>query len=174
MGNLTAVSYTSGSTGKPKGVMIKHQSLVNLVAWHNHEYEVTETSKTTTMAGVGFDAFGWEIWPYLTAGASIYIIDDETRLSTSALSALFISRNITHSFISTALVPDFINTSRYKAGALKYLLTGGDKLSVLSLDGINYILANNYGPTENTVVTTSCIVSQKDKIPPIGKPIRNT
>jgi amino acid adenylation domain-containing protein len=126
------------------------------------------------MAGVGFDAFGWEIWPYLSAGASVYVINDETRLSVAALSALFIDKEITHSFISTALVQDFVNASRYKAGALKYLLTGGDKLSALNLDEINYKLANNYGPTENTVVATSCIVSQKDKIPPIGKPISNT
>jgi amino acid adenylation domain-containing protein len=173
-GDLAYVVYTSGSTGKPKGVMIKHQSLVNLVAWHNLEYKVTEGSKAVSMAGVGFDAFGWEIWPYLSAGASIYVIDDETRLSVATLSALFIDKEITHSFISTALVQDFVNASRHKEVALKYLLTGGDKLSALNLDGICYILANNYGPTENTVVATSCIVSQKDKIPPIGKPISNT
>ena len=166
--------YTSGSTGKPKGVMIEHRSLVNLTAWHNREYEVTEKSQTTSMAGVGFDAFGWELWPYLSIGASVCIIDGDTRLSATALSALFISKQITHSFISTALVPDFIEASRNKVGSLKYLLTGGDKLSVLSLNGISFTLVNNYGPTENTVVATNYIISQKDKVPPIGKPISNT
>jgi amino acid adenylation domain-containing protein len=171
---LAYVIYTSGSTGKPKGVMIEHHSLVNLVAWHNREYEVTETSKATSMAGVGFDAFGWEIWPYLSAGASIHIIDNDTRLSAAALSALFIDEHITHSFVSTALVPDFIESSRHKTVSLKYLLTGGDKLSAVNLDGITYTLVNNYGPTENTVVATNCIVSQNDKVLPIGKPISNT
>ena len=170
---LAYVIYTSGSTGRPKGVMIEHRSVVNLVTWHNQEYEVAETSKTTSMAGVGFDAFGWEIWPYLSAGASICIIDDDTRLSAIALWALFIGKQITHSFISTALVPDFIDTSRHKVGSLKYLLTGGDKLSGLNLEGISYKLVNNYGPTENTVVATNCVVSQNDKVPPIGKPISN-
>jgi amino acid adenylation domain-containing protein len=171
---LAYVIYTSGSTGRPKGVMIEHRNLVNLTAWHNHEYEVAETSKATSMAGVGFDAFGWEIWPYLSAGASIFIVDDDTRLSAAALSALFIGQGISHCFISTAIVPDFMDASRHTAVALKYLLTGGDKLSALSLDGIGYTLVNNYGPTENTVVATSCFVSQEDKTPPIGKPISNT
>jgi amino acid adenylation domain-containing protein/non-ribosomal peptide synthase protein (TIGR01720 family) len=171
---LGYVIYTSGSTGRPKGVMIEHRSLVNLVTWHNQAYEVGETSRTTSMAGVGFDAFGWEIWPYLAAGACIFVIDDETRLSASVLSGLFINKEITHSFISTAMVPDFVDRSRHKAGTLKYLLTGGDKLSVLSLEGISYTIVNNYGPTENTVVATSCIVSQKYSTPPIGKPVSNT
>ncbi|HEY4326480.1 MAG TPA: amino acid adenylation domain-containing protein [Mucilaginibacter sp.] len=173
--HLAYLIYTSGSTGKPKGVMIEHQSLSNLVAWHNKEYEVTKASNATSMSSVGFDAFGWEIWPYLAAGASILIIDDETRLSAPALRELFIDRHITHSFISTALVPEFIYASRgRRTGSLKYLLTGGDKLSILSLDGISYHLVNNYGPTENTVVATKHIVSKQDKVPPIGKPIWNT
>jgi len=171
---LAYVIYTSGSTGKPKGVMIEHRNLSNLIAWHNQAYEVTASSKATSMAGVGFDAFGWEVWPYLSAGASVCIINDDTRVLPSALLALFNERGITHSFISTALVVDFIEVSRYKTGPLKYLLTGGDKLSVSSLEGINYTFVNNYGPTENTVVATNCLVSKEYNVPPIGKPISNT
>jgi len=171
---LAYVIYTSGSTGKPKGVMIEHQSLVNLISWHNQVFEVEPASKATSMAGVGFDAFGWEIWPYLAAGASICVIDNETRLSATDLTELFITKQITHSFISTALIPDFIDRSRNKESSLKYLLTGGDKLSAINLDGIGYTLVNNYGPTENTVVATSCHVSQRDITPSIGKPIANS
>ena len=166
--------YTSGSTGRPKGVMIEHGSLMNLVSWHNRAYEVKVTSKATTMAGVGFDAFGWEIWPYLAAGASVCIINNETRLSAVDLTDLFITKQITHSFISTALVPDFMDASRDKISSIKYLLTGGDKLSAINLEGIHYTLVNNYGPTENTVVATNCAVTGTDKTPPIGKPISNT
>ncbi|MEO7537379.1 MAG: amino acid adenylation domain-containing protein, partial [Ferruginibacter sp.] len=173
---LAYVIYTSGSTGKPKGVMIEHTGVVNLIEWHNREYEVTEFSKSTAMAGVGFDAFGWEIWPYLSTGAMLYIIDDDQRLSPVTLSELFIEKGITHSFISTALAPEFINASGSKITSLKYVLTGGDKLSSLDLTAINFSLVNNYGPTENTVVTTNYKLAAKDSdtVPPIGKPISNT
>jgi non-ribosomal peptide synthetase component F len=88
------------------------------------------------MAGVGFDAFGWEVWPYLSAGASLYIIDDSKRLSVSALLSYFISNSITHSFIATAVVQEFVNASRKQSLPLRYLTTGGDKLSISSLEGI--------------------------------------
>ncbi len=173
--HLAYVIYTSGSTGKPKGVMIEHCSLMNLIAWHNRQYQVSEVSRATSMAGVGFDAFGWEVWPYLAAGATIYIIDDEIRLDPGNLLQLINVNNITHSFISTALIPEFINISKHTPNALQFLITGGDKLSSLEKEGINYTVVNNYGPTEFTVVTTCYQLPEKNRInnPPIGKPISN-
>lgn len=174
--HLAYVIYTSGSTGKPKGVLIEHAGLLNLIEWHNHEYEVTELSRSTSMSGVGFDAFGWEVWPYLSAGASIYIIDDNERLSPFKLLKLFVTNNITHGFLFTAMVHEFVDSSRNKMKSLKYLLTGGDKLSSIDIEGIDYKVINNYGPTENTVVTSNYKLSAKDKdrTPPIGAPIANT
>ncbi|HMQ67796.1 MAG TPA: non-ribosomal peptide synthase/polyketide synthase, partial [Ignavibacteria bacterium] len=177
--NLAYVIYTSGSTGKPKGVMIEHRSLLNLVMWHNREYEVTPDSRTTTMAGIGFDAFGWEIWPYLSVGAGLYIINDDLRVNPEALTEYFNENEMTHSFMSTAIIQDFINASRHKLTSLKYLLTGGDKLSAVSSEGINYKFVNNYGPTENTVVTCNYPLfadgaKEKYSVPPIGKPIANS
>ncbi|MFC2146879.1 AMP-binding protein, partial [Acidobacteriota bacterium] len=58
--------------------------------------------------------------------------------------------------------------------SLRVLLTGGDKLKEYT--GRNYCLVNNYGPTENTVVTTSFDVNTEKVYTniPIGKPISNT
>ncbi|MEO6230169.1 MAG: non-ribosomal peptide synthase/polyketide synthase [Ferruginibacter sp.] len=172
---LAYLIYTSGSTGKPKGVMIEHAGVVNLVNWHIEAYEVTNQSAATAMAGIGFDAFGWEIWPYLSAGASIYLVDNDTRLSTLNLLKFYDLHKISHSFLSTALVAEFVNESRNETLSLKYLLTGGDKLSALDLSGIHYSIVNNYGPTENSVVTTAYKLNANDnyEVPPIGKPIAN-
>jgi non-ribosomal peptide synthetase component F len=52
-------------------------------------------------------------------------------------------------------------------------LTGGDKLKEFRVNG-NYKLINNYGPTENTVVTTSYEVNELSTNIPIGKPLTNT
>src|SRR5206468_8476146 len=79
--NLAYVIYTSGSTGTPKGVELSHRGLVNLLTWHQHAYRVTPQDWATQLAGFSFDASVWELWPYLTAGASIHIVDDETRAS---------------------------------------------------------------------------------------------
>jgi amino acid adenylation domain-containing protein len=174
--DLVYVIFTSGSTGKPKGVLIEHRGLMNLIDWHTTEYQVTDKSRATAMAGVGFDAFGWELWPYLCCGACVHVINDELRLQSSPLLEYFTRHSISHSFISTALAAEFVSASKNQKLPLEYLLTGGDKLTALDTSSISYKVVNNYGPTEYTVVTTNYVLSEKDKnrTPPIGRPIDNT
>ncbi|PSL45610.1 non-ribosomal peptide synthase protein (TIGR01720 family)/amino acid adenylation domain-containing protein [Chitinophaga niastensis] len=173
---LAYVIYTSGSTGLPKGVMIEHNGVANLVNWHNATYEVTAASRATAAAGMGFDAFGWEVWPYLCKGAAVNILNDEKRFSLTAIVNLFIEEEISHGFLSTALLHEFIREAGSKLTALKYLLTGGDKLAAIDVSGLTYKVVNNYGPTENSVVTTYYPLSARDKdvAPVIGRPVSNT
>jgi len=102
-GTLAYVIYTSGSTGQPKGVEIQHDSLLNLVVWHQRVYEVTPADQATQVASPAFDAAVWELWPYLTCGASVHIPDEETRLSPKKLLAWLAANRITLSFIPTPL-----------------------------------------------------------------------
>jgi len=83
--SLAYVIYTSGSTGQPKGVEITHANLNNLIQWHQHAFGVTSADRASQVAGVGFDAAVWEIWPTLSAGASLFIADDGTRRSPQAV-----------------------------------------------------------------------------------------
>src|SRR5207302_7063988 len=83
--HLAYVIYTSGSTGQPKGVQITHDSLLNLIDWHRDEFAVTSADRASHLASVGFDASVWEVWPYLTAGASLHLPDDDARLSPKVL-----------------------------------------------------------------------------------------
>ncbi|SFE91411.1 non-ribosomal peptide synthase domain TIGR01720/amino acid adenylation domain-containing protein [Chitinophaga sp. CF118] len=173
---LAYVIYTSGSTGRPKGVMIEHRNVVNLVNWHIDAYEVSAESRATTMASIGFDAFGWEIWPYLCAGSTLFILDDNKRLSPEEVVKSYIANKITHSFIATGLVTDIISALHDHETALQYLLTGGDRLPAVEVSNLPFALVNNYGPTENTVVTTSyrLLSDNEDVIPFIGRPVSNS
>ncbi|MEO6637013.1 MAG: amino acid adenylation domain-containing protein, partial [Ginsengibacter sp.] len=175
-GQLAYVIYTSGSTGKPKGVMVEHGGLTNLINWHKSAFEVNNSSIASSMAGIGFDAFGWEVWPYLSCGASVHLIHDDLRTDLLELIGCFSKYNITHSFIPTALVPDFVTASKQNQLSIKYLLTGGDRLAGINTSGLNFTLVNNYGPTETTVVATSFVLpaNAENHNPSIGKPIANT
>ena len=73
--SLAYVIYTSGSTGVPKGVEITHANLAHLIRWHGEAFRVTRQDRASHLAGLGFDAAVWEIWPNLTAGATLCIID---------------------------------------------------------------------------------------------------
>ncbi|MBB6503040.1 non-ribosomal peptide synthetase, partial [Pedobacter cryoconitis] len=174
--DLAYVIYTSGSTGRPKGVMIEHHSVVNLIHWHIAAYELTAESQSTSMASVGFDAFGWEIWPYLSAGSTVHLLNDDIRISPEDLMKYFVSASITHSFMATGLVTEMINTLNKRETSLKFLLTGGDRLPAVNTTDLSCILVNNYGPTENTIVTTSYQLSDQEGaiLPSIGKPVLNS
>ncbi|NET65460.1 MAG: amino acid adenylation domain-containing protein [Moorea sp. SIO1G6] len=174
---LAYVIYTSGSTGKPKGVTIPHQGLLNLVFWHQRTFEVKSSDRASQIAGVGFDASVWEIWPYLSAGAGLHVVNSETRLSPEALRNWLISEQITISFVPTPLLENLCSLEWSAETELRTVLTGGDKLHNYPSAALPFCVFNNYGPTENTVVTTSGLVvsGQEGSIaPPIGKPISNT
>src|SRR5436305_9221669 len=126
--DLAYVIYTSGSTGRPKGVQITHGSLLNLIFWHQRTFSVTPTDRATQVTSPAFDATGWELWPYLTAGASVYLPDEDTRLSPTSLRDWLIERRITISFLPTLLAENVMPLEWPSASSLRYLLTGADKL----------------------------------------------
>jgi amino acid adenylation domain-containing protein/non-ribosomal peptide synthase protein (TIGR01720 family) len=163
------IIYTSGTTGLPKGVMVEHRSLVNLCTWHQRYYRIAASDHATLYAGFGFDASVWELFPYLLRGSCLHIIDIWLLLDMQALNAYYEQRDITISFLPTQVCQQFMELDN---SSLRILLTGGDKLQLAAKK--KYTLYNNYGPTENTVVTTAYPVEKQTSNIPIGSPIDNT
>jgi len=171
--DLAYVIYTSGSTGVPKGVGVRHRSLANLVAWHVERYGVGPDDRTTHLAGFGFDATVWEIWPCLAAGATLCVwagpavpetfCDDAARLG------------VTLSFLPTPVLEALLATGATAPRGLRAILTGGDHLRRRPHRGLGARLHNHYGPTEATVLATAGLVEPEggDDLPPIGGPIPN-
>ena len=175
--NLAYVIYTSGSTGKPKGVEIQHAGLVNLVTWHQRVYSVTPADRASQLAASAFDASVWELWPYLTAGASIHIPAQAICLSPLKLLEWLATQSITICFMPTPLAAIVLEEQWPTPLALRFLLTGGDTLHRKPRQAFTFSIINHYGPTENTVVTTCALVATAtgtDAPLPIGRPIANT
>jgi amino acid adenylation domain-containing protein len=173
---LACVIYTSGSTGMPKGVEITHANLCNLVDWHQAAFAVSATDRASQLAGFGFDAAGWEIWPYLTAGASVHIADEPTRRSPEMLRDWLVAQRITIGFVPTLLAEQLFRADWPAETALRVMLTGGDTLQRRPPAGLPFAVINNYGPTECTVVATSGTVpAEAESVgrPSIGRPISN-
>jgi non-ribosomal peptide synthetase component F len=94
-GDLAYVIYTSGSTGSPKGVLVQHGGLANLVSWHQETFAVTATDRATQIASPAFDAVVWELWPYLTIGASVHIPAEGVRADPVAIRDWLVAERIT-------------------------------------------------------------------------------
>lgn len=175
--HLAYVIYTSGSTGRPKGVEITHRSLLNLVFWYQRAFEITPTDRATQVVSVAFDVLGEELWPHLTAGASIYLVDEETRAAPAALRDWLVARQITMGNVPEVLAEQLMSLVWPPETALRYLLTGGDVLQGYPAPGLPFTVVNSYGPTETTIVATIGPVppvSQAGALPSIGRPIANT
>jgi amino acid adenylation domain-containing protein len=177
-GNLAYVIYTSGSTGQPKGVEVLHVGLSNLVSWHLRAFEVTSRDRASHVAALGFDAAVWELWPYLVAGASVHLANNEVRQNPQQLRDWLLEEKITMAFLPTPLAESLLLLEWPKSAALRILLTGADTLHHSPPASLPFILVNNYGPTECTVVATSGRVwpasSSSSQPPSIGRPIDNT
>ena len=179
--NLAYIIFTSGSTGRPKGVQITHGSLNNLVTWHQHAFNLSPVDKATLLASPGFDAAVWEIWPYLAAGASLYVVDEAIRTAPATLRDWIVRTGITISFLPTVLAESMIGLQWPPESPFRVLLTGADTLRRYPPRDLPFALMNNYGPTECTVVATSGRIYPKSseqspekrssELPSIGRPI---
>jgi amino acid adenylation domain-containing protein len=173
------VIYTSGSTGRPKGVLVPHRGLQNLCSWHIRAFEVGPADRASHTAALGFDAAAWELWPNLVVGASVHLVPDDARLAPEALLNWLDRAGITVSFLPTALAESVLAASEAtgtQPGSLRVLLTGGDLLRRGRPASARYRFVNNYGPTENTVVSvwTDVLPGDGHRQPPIGVPVDNT
>ena len=171
-GNLAYVIYTSGSTGTPKGVEITHANLNHLIRWHCETFGVTRHDRASHLAGLGFDATGWEIWPYLSAGAAICLAADDVRSSPELIQQWMLRDGITIGFVPTVHATPMMKMHWPATTSLRFLLTGGDTLHRGPAVKLPFEVVNNYGPTETTVVATYCVLKPgAEGAPPIGHAI---
>ncbi|WP_347905415.1 amino acid adenylation domain-containing protein [Pseudomonas purpurea] len=169
--HLAYVIYTSGSTGLPKGVMVEHHTLENLVNWHCDAFNLHQGSHTSSVAGFGFDAMAWEVWPALCAGATLHLPPaHDGNEDIDALLNWWRAQPLDVSFLPTP-VAEYAISQGLEHPTLRTLLVGGDRLRQFSKVQ-RFALINNYGPTEATVVATSGRIEVGQTLH-IGKPMAN-
>lgn len=168
------VIYTSASSGHPKGVIVTHESLLNLVQWHRDAFALSAQDRASLVASPGFDASVWELWPYLAAGASVHIPSENVRRDPVVWRDWLVEHRITVAYAPTAIAEQLMGLQWPKATSLRYLLTGGDTLLMVPPPDLGFVVVNNYGVTEATVVSTSVKLKPSPtslSAPTIGRPI---
>ncbi|WP_212004577.1 non-ribosomal peptide synthetase/type I polyketide synthase [Chitinophaga sp. HK235] len=171
--HLAYVIYTSGSTGKPKGVMIEHRGVVNLSFSQLDIFQMQTGTRVLQFASVGFDASCYEIFVTLLHGGTLVVPKKEELLSAELFSALVNKYQVE----VVTLPPSYLHTVREVLGPVKTIVSAGEALNredVKHITAKGIRLINAYGPTENTVCTTTTDNPvREDSTVTIGKPIAN-
>lgn len=171
---LAYIIHTSGTSGRAKGVMIKHASLINLVANHQrHLYGPEEVYEgpVAMNASFCFDS-SLERLSLIALGYTLHIIADEIRKSPS----LLVKYIQTHRIRNIDLVPSHLSVLinadlLFSTPSLQLVIVGGEAISKqlwITLAHSDKTFFNVYGPTENTINTTFCKITTNVDQPVIG------
>ncbi|WOO36403.1 amino acid adenylation domain-containing protein [Anaerocolumna sp. AGMB13020] len=176
--DLIYIIYTSGTTGKPKGVMIEHRSVVRLVK-HVDYVPLEEETVILQTGQISFDASTFEIWGALLNGGTLCLAEQEKLVDYKELAALIEKQNVNTLWLTSSLFNQIFTGNNHIFDRIKYLLTGGEKLSeshvrAFKEKNLTTSLINCYGPTEGTTFTTTYRIPDTFDTLWIGKPISNT
>ncbi|HSF40373.1 MAG TPA: amino acid adenylation domain-containing protein [Thermoanaerobaculia bacterium] len=156
--SLAYVLYTSGSTGTPNGVEVTHEAVVRLVRETDY-LSFGPGDVFLQIALLSFDASTLELWGPLANGGCV-ALPPPGRFALGDLYEQVERHGVTAIFLTTGLFHVAVEEGLAGLAGLRHLLVGGDVMSRSHLErAITALpeveLVNCYGPTENTVFTST-------------------
>ncbi len=177
--DLAYIVYTSGTSGHPKGVMVENKGVINTIQWRIKKYGITSGDKILQLLSVSFDGFGTNLYSSLLAGAALVLPDRSGFRDFKHIAGVIKSKGITNVSLVPVMYRAILeNTAKGDLETLKTVILAGEKSSSglirLSAEKApKTLLINEYGPTENSIVTTSLLGMSHENPYIIGKPIAN-
>ncbi|HUR08788.1 MAG TPA: amino acid adenylation domain-containing protein [Nonomuraea sp.] len=171
-GEPAYVIHTSGSTGTPKGVLVPHRALTNLISWSHETFG--PGGRAPLLTSPNFDPSVWEIWMYLTAGTTMVIPSERTRLSLPSLRDWIVEQELTTCYAPTPIAEGLLGLSWPAETKLATLSTGGDRLTTYPRPELPFRLINLYGPAEcavNAIAGEVPVYDGQGRPPALGSPL---
>lgn len=170
------IIFTSGSTGEPKGVEISHAGACNIVNWRCRTYRLGDRDVTLQMPSCAFDASITDIFCTLLSGAELVMLSTADKRTLPVLADALVRSRATNVVLTPSLyrlyleqIPEAFKHLRLvaligEAVTLELARTHFQKLPAVEL-------WNEYGPTENSVISTCCRLEPDVRQITIGPPV---
>jgi amino acid adenylation domain-containing protein len=180
LGSLAYLIYTSGTTGKPKGVLVPHKGAVNTLCCRREEYRMAEDDVSMQLFSYTFDGFITSFFTPLISGSRVVILGDEEILDIRVIKQSIVKHRVSHFICVPPLFQGIIeNLEPADTHSLKIVTLAGDAIQKKLLDQAKeknpkLEIANEYGVTEVSVMSTIHRHQQEKEAISIGNPVWNT
>lgn len=178
--NLAYIIYTSGTTGKPKGVMIEHGAISKTIQWRTKVYNMKPGEKSLELFSYCFDGFLASFFPALSSGGCVVMLQKNQEKDPDFI-AKTIKENKLTALISVPMVFSTLLSimSEKDLKGLTRVTLAGDKTPAELIKRCKEKcpwtkLINEYGPTENSIVSTINWNMTETSNNVIGKPVSNS
>lgn len=152
------IIYTSGTTGKSKGVLIKHKGLVNTVIARNELLHLSDNDNAILLMGAASDGYMTSFFSPIISGAELYF--PNSIFDMKNIIQLIKSKNI-HTFLCTpTMYNSILNFASYDLlKNVRMVALAGESISESLIEKSKKLyptlqIANEYGPTENSICTS--------------------
>jgi amino acid adenylation domain-containing protein len=171
--DLAYVIYTSGSTGRPKGVAVEHRSVVAMTRSMRRLLDDQELSGVLAAASVCFDPSVMEILGTLSLGGTVVLAKNVL-----ALPELPAADRVRTAIMVPSSMQALLSAAELPAG-IRCLVFGGEVLKRSLVDRLHAQeqkprVVNVYGPTEDTVFSTSKEIPAGVETITIGRPVASS
>jgi amino acid adenylation domain-containing protein len=201
--NLLYVLYTSGSTGRPKGAALPHRAGANVVRLQLERWAGEPPARTLQFASLSFDVSFQEMYCTWASGATLVLVDDDTRRDGEALLAYLREHRVERLFLPFAALQNLAETAgdggegtgdrgqgtgdaaelAARLADLREVITAGEalratpQLRAFFRANPRARLENHYGPSETHLISAHPVAGDPEAwpaLPPIGAPVDNT
>lgn len=160
------VLYTSGSTGRPKGVLVTHRNAGAMVLWGADEFTPTQLARVLFSTSACFDVSAFEIYVPLCSGGAVVVVENALALlaETPKVTMICSIPSAMRALLDADAVPR----------SVRALGLGGEAVTDTIADdlyaiGHIEIVADLYGPTEDTTYSAHARLRPGEQPPPIGE-----
>ncbi len=164
-GSTAWVLYTSGSTGRPKGVLVTHRNAVTLALWGADEFTPAQLSRVMFATSACFDVSAFEIYVPLCSGGAVVVVENALALlaETPEVTMICAIPSAVRALLAANAVPR----------SVRALGLGGEAVTGTIADdlyatGHVELVADLYGPTEDTTYSVRARLRPGERPPPIG------